>query len=366
MFSSLELRKRILKVARYIINNFVALRKTRGDILTPVQFRSAVEMIQGIVRSGTYDTFRDDYKLFLAHLLDFNDPHHDADPKFFDEIVMRIYAIYLQMTPQPLAYAAFSTEVAGTPKLFELMRRIMLNRLLYNQIANPDGSVPETVTVYLGEDWNISDIPVPVLTVSLPAGILNETQFIQTGWKGNTTPTPIIFNANTLSFQKATLPIIFETSATVQYLSSDDTGSGYPVILQSASNDLSLRLDVSGAPDVPIKLFSLLNANTNLSVWMNSVKNVQLVVNGTPVAGDTVYADDGKITVILRGDGSARLRGRHTNVITQVDYPSLFSGPITPFTSALLSVPLSPPTGGSFGLRNCVIYRGDLDGTWSL
>ena len=65
-----------------VLSNFLTIRRTRGDVLDPVSFRTAVDMIRGIMKKYNYAELTTDYQSFLAHIINYNDPHHDLNTDF--------------------------------------------------------------------------------------------------------------------------------------------------------------------------------------------------------------------------------------------------------------------------------------------
>jgi hypothetical protein len=338
-----------------ILNNFVALRKTKGDVLDPTSHRTIVEMILGILKRYNFDEFNAAYQSFIDHLLDFNDPHHVADASFIDEIIERTYVIYTKMTATPLNETDFRNQIVPSVGFLELIRRIVLNRYLYDKIKNTDGTVPASVTTTLSREWgHVSSTDVPV-TFSFGSQLANEDAFIARGWGINAVPFPVVFNANDLQPPLPQSQCIVHISPQFPYFGSFDSSSGYLVALLSASNDLSIALRLNGAPEVSTVVLSLLNGTQTLSVEANPNRTLSLKLNSV-VLNPPISGNQGVFFISLTRQGqievSALTDGNFSSTFITADFSN-----VSAFVSALITANLSDVFTSSFGILELTISR---------
>lgn len=340
-----------------ILTNFVTIRKTRGDILKPAEFRSFVEMIRGVTDKYDFSKLIADYRMFLTHVANFNDPHHDDRYNFLPEIVQKTYTIYANMLRVPLSFADFQTQIVPSLDFLELIRRIVLNHYLYNQVKNPDGTVPASASATLSDDWGITGLNPGPVTLNFGSVLADEVAFIQLGWGANTTPIPVIFNAVTLHKNAVYLPIIFETSSVSPYLSWSDMGMGYPITLPIASNDMTISLWVIGTPTSNKTILTLMNSNDTLIVKMDATKKVSLTYNGSVVLQSTGSSLDGKINLVLTNQGYLSLTLNQSGVSTSQN--TTIADQDGPFNAGIIGVGPESLNGNTvFGFRTLTFYQG--------
>jgi hypothetical protein len=342
------------------LNNFVAVRKTRGDLLTPAEYRSIVSMIRGIIKQQVYADLPGYAAALTNHLVDYTDPHHDSKIDFTNDIIAGVYAIYTHMTASPLSLSDFTQTIVPTPAFLELIRRILLNRFLYNQVKQKDGSVPSLVQATLTNDWHLSQTPPVKTTLMFGAPITSEIDFIEQGWKANTTPIAVIYTADGLGVSRPTYPVIFETSSAAPYFMASSDGIGYAVPLAVSSNDFVFRVMVVNAPSVATPIFTLYNSTDIVVLQANSDKTMSILVNGTVVAS-SIVCQNGRLEIELTRTGQLTLYALSNGI------PSAQSVPITltslrPFVSITINAPMENPVIPVFGLRYLQILRGSYNG----
>lgn len=338
-----------------VLNNFVALRKTKGDVLDPTSHRTIIEMILGILKRYNFDEFNATYKDFIDHLLDFDDPHHTAETDFSDEIIARTYGIYVKMTATPVSEAVFQSDIVPTIGFLELIRRIVLNRYLYDRIKNPDGSVSSTVSVTLSGEWghNVSGT-TPVL-LNFGSSMSDEDAFIARGWGVNATPIPVVFNANNLITEIISSQCIFHISPQVPYFGAFETSNSYPVALTSASNDLSILLRITGSPVIPTVVLSLLNGVNTFSVTINPNRTIELRL-GSTLLHTAINCNEGVYVITMTRTGSIEVTTRHNGVFTSTSITADFST-VTAFVTALIGAKVSSVFSTAFGIDELTVSR---------
>ena len=342
-----------------VLSNFLTIRRTRGDVLDPVSFRTAVDMIRGIMKKYNYAELTTDYQSFLAHIINYNDPHHDLNTDFLPEILTRIYNIYQVMTATPLSQADFEAQIVPTLGFFELLRRMYLNHILYTKIKKLDGSVPASVSLTLTSDWGWDpNLPSPV-TVSFGAALANETAFIQSGWGFHTTPINPVFSADNLTQVNDNLITLFETSSTTPYLFTSGSEGNYQIPLLLESNDCVIDLQVVNAPASFVQLLSLTNGTDLLTVSMNPDRSVSVAWNNTILTSPTIVCYNGYIRITVSSSGELSLQTSQNGVYLRNIYNITFQNQAA-FTSAHLGVAHENLVTPTFGLRHLAILRGYL------
>jgi hypothetical protein len=338
-----------------ILNNFVALRKTKGDILDPASHRTIIEMILGILKRYNFDEFNTVYQSFIDHLLDFNDPHRVSDASFLEEIIERTYDIYTKMTATPVSELVFRSDIVPSIGFLELIRRIVLNRYLYDRIKNVDGSVPATCTVTLSSEWGhlVSD-NVPV-TFSFASQLADEDAFIASGWGVNSTPIPVVFNADTLQPVIPQSQCIFHLSPQVPYFGSFDAISGYPIALSSVSNDLSLVLCINGYPILPTIVISLLNGEQTITLIVNPDRALEIRL-GTLLLNAPIPCSEGVYNITMTRNGTIEIACQDNGIFESTFLTVDFSN-VSPFVTALISAPLSDIFTQAFGIQDLTVSR---------
>lgn len=338
------------------LNNFVTVRQTRGDVLNPKQFRSVVEAIQAILDKYDFTDLSANYKKLLRHITDFNDPHHVRDTSFFNKIIEDIYIFYSHMTSSPLSLPDFKTQLSQDLNLIELFRRILLNRYIYDQIKNQDGSVPSSATVHLSDDYGFN-LP-SAMTLTFPPNIRNEWDFIEQGWKDNSSPYPVIQNATTLGAVSKKLPIIFESTSHASYFTNNNEAL-LPFPVMTASNDLTLTCQIKGNPTSATSIITFNCVSQTLSLVYTPDKKIRVVLNNQ-IIYETINGTDGHIQLTLDNKGRIVLA---TSVMGKIKLAPIQSdfGQSSIVTTATLGIPFHNLFNSSFGLLSVVIYSGSND-----
>jgi hypothetical protein len=331
-----------------VITNFVTVRQTPGDVLPPAAYRSVVEMITGILNDYDYASFGATYQSFLAHLVDYNDPHHASQGSFRDEIFAKIYNIYALMTRYPLSQVDFENTIAPSVGLFELLRRILLNRQLYESISLSDGTVPATVTVTLGGDYGGAPGPV---TLNFGSVLADEAAFLFQAWKV-VNPVSAVFSADNLAPPKPNRVCAFHTSMTAPFFSLLDAGAGYTVALDLDKVALTLELSWTALPEADFTLAAFHNDTTDLTVVL--------------VANNTLQVRQGGVTIITGIDARAQrcsldISTNGAITITTVRSNVVTTGSAT-LSAAFLPKTLDVPVLGHYqpplaGIDSLTLYR---------
>jgi hypothetical protein len=338
-----------------VLNNFVVVKKTRGDVLNPAAYRSTVEMINGIIRQGDYLGFKEAYSLFLEHILDLNDPHETTDAGFLDEIIEYTYNIYVDMTPTPLDEEEFRTFIVPSITFLELLKRIFLNKWLYLRIRNTDGSVPESFTTKLSEDWDLNVNLNTDVEYSFSSAIPNEKAFIRSGWVDPTTPRAIVFNALDITTEFEKYDTVFHTSPASPYETITGTTFGYPVTITGSSNDLKVKISVNKAAAQNTTLVSLLNVNRTLTISMSSSSTITVAL-GTTVIFNNVACEDGKLILSINKTGLFQLTVSNNSVYTTTTN-TVNLDTVGILTTALIGIPLENVFTSSFGAKDITILK---------
>lgn len=338
-----------------IINNFVSVRKNRGDLMNPAEYRSILEMVNGILAQYDLATLNSTYKQLLDHLADYHDPHHVTQQNFSDQLITSIYKIYATMTGSPVTEDVFRTTILPTAGFIELLRRIMLNRILYDQVKNPDGTVNATVTAYIGPEWGNLYLPKTKVTLSFGTTLPNEAAFIARGWNTNTTPRPIIYNANDLAITMISSNVIFHTSRTSEYLLVGGTGTSYPVTLYGSSNDFTLRLRIIGNPLTKTDVFYFTSGANSFYISMFPDRSVEIRLNAQIIATG-VPCNDGQLSFNMKGSGFLILMTSHNSVFTTNNY-FIDLSTVGVFATGIVNVPLEDFFATTFGIRSLTIFK---------
>jgi hypothetical protein len=337
-----------------LITNFAALSAQDRDLLSPMEYRTIVEMIRGILNSYQFRKLDGVVKEFYDHVNSKDPLYADSGVNFYTKIIESAYDVYVNMTANPMSLSDFETTIAPTLGFVELFRRIVLNRYLYDQVKNVSGGVTAgDYAVYLSPDWRVSEsYPNPV-TLTFPQNLANEAEFIRFGWDANTTPFAAIFTADLLTPSRLDLPVIFSATSD----SVVTFGSPTPIPLPIASNDLTVHLQVTGTPTSTLSLLTLQNAYDVIGISINTDRLVTVSLNGVRQLGGSVKSDDGKIAVIIDKQGYLSLQV--TNQMSQLrSRVSFFFNNSAPLTSLSLTGPYRTQFGTGFGLRSVTIYEG--------
>lgn len=338
-----------------VLNNFVAITAQRRDVMDPASFRSAVAMIQGILSSNDYSAFNAWYQKFIAHLVDYNDPHHTEDTDFYPEIIQELYTIYTQMTSTPDSFPTFQTKEALGLNVLELMRRAVLNRYLYNQVKTTLGSVPATASVILSSEYGARNLSQSTTSLSFGSALASESVFRAVGYR----PTnPVIQIANATSFDLFVPGVhpLFSTSVTTPHFSLDDHGSGYTVPFALISNDVSVRLETVGQPNVPTSVVTLHNGSDTISLFRNADTGFSLQVNGAIVIA-SIPSDDQRVIVEMTRSESITVTTTVQGQVVSFPVSPMLTSPST-MTSLSLDIGLENPFATTFGIRSVAVYPG--------
>jgi len=338
-----------------VLNNIVTVRKTRGDVLNPAQFRSIYEMITGILAKYDFAGFNTVYKELLAHLVNYDDPHDVTSTSFYPEVLERIYTIYSQMTPTPLSYTDFQADLITTPAFFELIRRIVLNHYLYTRIKNPDGSVNASVSMILNEDWGHSVYPNVPVTINFGRKLADETAFINLGITTNTAPIPVVFNALDLTIDTTEYVPFFHTSRASPTYGIGGTTSGTMVSLFEASNDFVMDLKTKGVPSTTTTVLTMTNGTNVLTLSYSPAGALSLKLDANALFTN-VACTDGKSHLKLTKAGQFTLLTSANSIIT-TSTVTLDLSTIRPFTIMQLMTPVESPFDILFSVRSLTLSK---------
>jgi hypothetical protein len=258
------------------------------------------------------------------------------------------------MTATPLSEDDFKEIILPTTSFLELIKRIVLNRFLYNQIKNDDGSVDATVTAYINQDWGHNVSPDTAVTLTFASALTDEDAFIGTGWTTNTTPIPVVFNATDLSLPVVERSIVFHTSRSSPYFVSG-SDSSYTVSLFGTTNDFVIRLTTQGNPATKTSMFSLTNGTNTFSINMSADHTVSLKLDSTVIVDD-VACGDGEILLEMSRDGDLSLTTSNNSILTTTDYTADFSD-VDAFISGTVGIPLNDYFASDFGIHELTVFR---------
>ena len=340
-----------------VLSNFVAVTKNRGDLLRSAEYRTIVEMIRTLAKRYQSTGIFKDYQVLLDHLQDYNDPHQDFKINFTDDIVNYTYTIYVNMLPTPLSLSDFKLQIASNLSFLELFRRIVINRLLYNQVKLSNGSVPSSASVYLSEDYGFFGVQPNPVSINFGSGITSETDFIRLGWNGNTTPYPIIRSAMTLSNPVSSLNSVFDISSSLQARSPSDIFSAMPAPIDLACNDFTLNLSVIGSPTADTALFSLQNSSDILGIFYKTDQTVLVKFNNNPLLQSTNPSSDGRVFITVDRTGTLILTTYQAGVKTLNTVTVPYTNP-APFNIVTVGVDYENIAIPGFGLRELTLYSG--------
>lgn len=311
------------------LKNFVTVRKTRGDILSPAAYHSTVAMIQGMLKQFDFADFSTAYRSFLNHLVDYNDPHQTIHTDFFPQIIARTYGIYALMTASPVDQPTFTNTIAKTPAFLELLRRIVLNRHVYNKVKNGNGSVNATVSVFLGPDWHPVLDPNTALTLTFGGPLATEADFIRSGWLQPTTPIGVVFTANNLTPMEPIWEEVFHTSPEIPYFAGLGVTANYIVGLNSSSNDLRVYTQLDGTSLADKIVYKLNNQTQTLVVTYTADGKVSLKL-GAAAVGTNLPCNDRRFWLTFVNPGTVSVAVEHNGVVTTSSFT--LPGAVSPFT----------------------------------
>lgn len=339
-----------------VLKNFVALRKNKGDVLDPASHRTIVEMIIGILRRYDFEEFNDVYTSFTNHLLDFDDPHRVTETSFLDEAIEKIYSIYVKMTDSPVTEISFRSDIVPSVAFLELIRRIVLNKHIYNRIKNNDGSVPATVSITLSREWGHLSSPTTPVVLSFGVTLPDEDAFLAKGWNTNSTPIPVIFNADNIQPIFPKNNCVFHVSSQTPYFGSLGSGDEYLAPLQISSNDIVIGFEVKSAPSLSTVMFSLLNGVDTLSIAMTASRSVELRLNNT-LLHTAISCNEGECVISLSRLGAIVVSARNNGRFVDTPIASDFNN-VEPFISAMIKVGISSAFTDNFGIQELTILHG--------
>lgn len=342
------------------VQNFVTVRKTRGDILSPEEFRSIVEMIKGITEKYKFDDLKKNYNLLRDHIVNFNNPHQDESPDFYDEIVQKVYDIYIHMTPEPYTLVEFKTNIVSSTDFIELIRRIIMNRYLYEAVRQINGIVYRYTRVNIADDWETNNSADNDLMIDFGSDIKTERDFVRYGWSTNTSPIPLIYNASDLGKKKPVLSVVFETSSITPLHSqtAEDISNYFPIDI--ASNDFTVSYKLTGSPTADTTLLYLTNGVDTFRIALTSTKYLSVVFNNTAIIAVTSPLNSGRFEFTLSRNGLVYLKIYHADrVISRNTIVTLTSRAL--FDMVKLGIQtenLIPPPTNPLAIRELVIYSG--------
>jgi hypothetical protein len=338
------------------LKNFVTVRKTRGDVMSPAEYRTIVESIRAIVKKYNFAGLSRDYRALLAHLINFDNPHQDDLINFLEEIIVKTYAIYINMTPTPLTIAEFREQIVPNMSFIELIRRIVMNRYLYDQVKTENGNVPSGANVYVSDDWQ-TGITAGTMFVGFGNNVIDEVAFLRLGWNANTTPIPLIFNAIDLYIPSNDLPIVYDTTSDTRDLTDQQITANAPVELFVGSNNLTVQFHVLNAPPSAKTVFTLRNSVDTISVRIDTNKSISVIQNGIPLITTQPDLSDGKVSLLISADQKMALRIERLGKLTVLSREFTFNRHV-PFTTIAIGVGYESLIAGSFGLRSLAVLHG--------
>lgn len=345
-----------------VLNNFVTIRKNRGDVLTPTEYRSIVEMIRGILKRYDFAGFNDSYKSLLDHLANYSDPHRVTENGFLEELIVYTYSIYVKMTHTPLSEVDFRAQIVPNLAFVELIRRIVLNHWMYLNIKNDDGTVDRNVTLILNSEWGYDISPSIPVTVTFPFVLVDEDAFISQGINTNSTPIPIVFNATDLTLSANKQVSVFHTSLATPYEVVGGVSSGYSVALAEATNDFTVELSFKGNQvATTTTLLTFTNGTSSLFLKANQNGTVNLLFNTTTIAAG-INCNNGSVVLKVTRDGTLVLNTEHNTIRTVHTYTVNFSA-VAPFNAMIVGLGLCDVFETTFGMTDLTLYKEIFENT---
>jgi hypothetical protein len=339
-----------------IISNFVTVQKKTLDVLPAPQYRSTIEAIQALLKHYKFKEFKDNYTELLRHIVNYSTPHHEDKINFFDEIVSRVYNIYINMLSTPLSLDDFKTTIVPTPAFVELIRRIVLNRYLYDQVKLPSGKVTTTAAAYLNDEWGLAS-KSGLINLSFGENINSEVDFIKLGWNGNTTPIATIFSAESLLPTIKKLPVFFETSSASPSFESGGTAKGFSFPLDGLSNDFTVDLKVRGYPFVTTTLLTLRNQYDVFTLDMDNKGFVTLYLDGVVQCKTLNPVVSGNIQLSVTGRGYVFLNSLSPILVAKQKSPFWVLREAS-LTTCEIGIEYENLFKLGFGLRELTFYSG--------
>lgn len=337
------------------IEKFVTVRKTRGDVLRPEEYRSVVDMIRGVLKNYKFLELVRNHKALKDHIADRNNPHHNPNITYFDEIVESTYAIYVQMTDEPVSLAEFKTDIVPSASFIELVRRIVLNRYLYNQVKRWDGSVLKSNEAVLGNDWDTDASRTSPVLIDFNETIVDENAFRQSNAQGE--GNRFVLNAQSLTTARTLLPVIFETSSTVPYMGNPADNS---VTLPLVSNDLTVKMLLIDAPTSETTFLSLTNSVDTFVFKMRPDRTVSVLFNDETIIELTNGIDEHEI------EFSVNSAGLYTLQTQSYGNPLISVGGVTfrtdvKLTQCVVGTEVESLVNRTFSHRYLTIFSGTLN-----
>lgn len=336
--------------------NFITINKNRGDLLRPEAFQTINEMILGMYKENHYQSVKANYALFVDHVVNYDDPHKTAQYFNTHVIIQSVYDVYTDMIVNPLSFEDFLVQIYGTNSYIELIRRIVLNRYIYNKVKNTDGSVPTSKTIYLSRDYTTTPGNV---TLTFPSGINNESDFVRLSTGVNSSPISVIRSAEDLNPTLPNLPLIYSLSSS----NADYRAIPYDVVFNT-SLGLILSISLSGIPGSDTTIARLLRyrspLNDYLDVIMTSGGNINLVRNGDLVLNSNISCSDGKFVISLQPRGVLTILTSSGGILSTKNLASYYE------QNAIMSalrISTNPENLfiPNFGIRNLTLHKGSVD-----
>lgn len=377
-----------------IVKNFVTIKQKEPDVLSRVAYRSTVEALIPLIND--FQKFNSVSDKFINHLTDTDDPH-DEGKALFVEIIGRVYEIYVKMTLSPVSFNDFKTDILPTLNFVELIRRVTINRYLYNQVKALDGSVGTAANAVIGKDWDVSLSPMIPTTVDFPLATANENEFIETSTQSLSNGHNRVYDAN-FDVYAPSGDILFQTSSTLPYLNgvSDDYVSTYYYLttevnefLNTEENEffiseaknyitsdilqanrhfikhyfdgINIRIETVYNPIVDTDIISIGNANGNITLRKNADSTLDLYVNSVRVSSESITSNDNVVWLSFKTDDNI-------SVVTQNDTFTYTGGIISvpvlqlpiSYLSILVTLENLSSDRDNFGLRDVAVREGSL------
>lgn len=317
-----------------IIDNFVALRKSTGDVLKPTEYETICAMIQTMIID--YTAFNTAVTDMQSHVVNYNDPHDDA-ASLYSDVIQHIYNIYVEMSPSPLTLSQFTTTIVPSVQFIELVRRIMLNRYLFDQLVVSPNTVKAYSNALLTPDWGYFNIPQAYTSEHFDTDVIGETAFIAQGVVNDYKSNINVFNSNFLNSDIDDRTVIFYTSSSNPRFVASGPSVGYNQNISPVTNDISIYLRTVFLPTTTTTIFQLTSAAATFTLTMTNTGMLNAYVNGTILNSVPIAYGDGRIFISI--GKSQTLQINTSNGSFHANYSALvyqfLTGRITSFTTTV-------------------------------
>jgi hypothetical protein len=284
-----------------ILKDWVAVNNNHGDLLKPETYTDVVTILSDVHEK--HNSFKVKASLFTDHGVDYDDPHKDS-ASVTNLVLDKVYGTYNQMVTTPVSRITYDTTVGSGYLLLEVLRRVQLNRMLYNSVTNANGLVPRNIYPSVSIDYRHCDNPERNESLVVGTWLVTEQELYRLPFSTTLTDKRYIQHCDDV------LPLeqwnaIFSTSSTSPFMIPGDLSMGFTTQIEGSLDRLSVDLTYIGYPPERSTIVTFSNGTRTIDIGVDQDRKLSILFDGSEQTDpDGVFTNDGRLVLELTPDGT--------------------------------------------------------------